>query len=55
MYLIVYGAMFLLIILLLPQGIIPTLQKYWSKIRSARAKSQKEAMLVVENGKKEKA
>ena len=28
-YLIIYGGMFLVIILLLPEGIIPTLNKYW--------------------------
>ncbi len=55
LYLIVYGAMFLLIILLLPQGIVPTLQKYWLKIRAARSKVPKETVLVVEPGKKEKA
>ncbi len=55
LYLVVYGAMFLAIILLLPQGIIPTLQKYWLKIHASREESQKEAMLVVEQGKKEKA
>ncbi len=32
-YLIVYGALFLAIILLLPEGIVPTLSKYWRKWR----------------------
>ncbi len=31
LYLIIYGAMFLLIILLLPEGIVPSFQKYWQK------------------------
>jgi len=35
-YLIVYGGMFLTIILLLPEGIIPTLNKYWLKWRANR-------------------
>ncbi len=35
-YLIVYGVLFLVIILLLPQGILPTLQALWLKNRSAR-------------------
>jgi branched-chain amino acid transport system permease protein len=30
-YLIIYGAMFLVILLVLPEGIVPTLGKYWSK------------------------
>jgi branched-chain amino acid transport system permease protein len=33
-YLIIYGALFLAIILLLPEGIVPTLQKYWTRLRS---------------------
>ncbi len=34
-YLIVYGALFLGIILLLPEGILPTLRKYWLKRKLA--------------------
>src|SRR5512143_3820564 len=30
-YLIIYGALFLAIILLLPEGVVPTLEKYWMK------------------------
>ncbi len=37
-YLIVYGVLFLVIILLLPQGILPTLQSLWIKNRAARAR-----------------
>ncbi len=36
-YLIVYGILFLGIILLLPEGIIPTLQKAWNKRRAMRS------------------
>jgi branched-chain amino acid transport system permease protein len=36
-YLIIYGALFLAIILLLPEGIIPTTRKYWLKWKIARA------------------
>jgi branched-chain amino acid transport system permease protein len=36
-YLIIYGALFLAIILLLPEGIVPTLNRYWLRWRSARA------------------
>jgi branched-chain amino acid transport system permease protein len=35
-YLIIYGALFLAIILLLPEGIVPTLNKYWSKWKHSR-------------------
>ncbi len=35
-YLIIYGGMFLAIILLLPEGIIPTLNKYWLNWRAKR-------------------
>jgi branched-chain amino acid transport system permease protein len=34
-YLIAYGALFLAIILLLPEGIVPTLSRYWRKRRAA--------------------
>lgn len=36
-YLIIYGALFLTIILLLPEGIVPTLNKYWMKWNVARS------------------
>ena len=35
-YLIIYGALFLAIILLLPEGIVPTLNKYWIKWNASR-------------------
>jgi branched-chain amino acid transport system permease protein len=35
-YLIIYGALFLAIILLLPEGIVPTLDKYWMKWNASR-------------------
>jgi branched-chain amino acid transport system permease protein len=35
-YLIIYGAFFLAIILLLPEGVIPTLNKYWTKWNASR-------------------
>lgn len=66
LYLIIYGAMFLLIILLLPDGIVPTVQKYWRKLSAGpRAKSgpaeeteasrRPERALRVEKPKKERA
>lgn len=36
-YLIIYGALFLAIMLLLPEGIVPTLLKWWSGRRARRA------------------
>jgi hypothetical protein len=39
-YLIAYGALFLAIILLLPEGIVPTLSRYWRKGRTAHVVSQ---------------
>ncbi len=38
-YLIIYGALFLAIILLLPEGIVPTLSKYWVKWKAMRSGS----------------
>lgn len=35
-YLIIYGALFLVIILVLPEGIVPTLRKWWLRWRAAR-------------------
>jgi branched-chain amino acid transport system permease protein len=39
-YLIVYGVLFLAIILLLPEGILPTIRKRWSTWVAARDKTQ---------------
>ena len=45
-YLIIYGALFLAIILLLPEGIIPTLSKYWLKWKTARSGATNAPALV---------
>jgi branched-chain amino acid transport system permease protein len=37
-YLIIYGAMFLVIILLLPEGIVPTLRKWWVRWLARRSR-----------------
>jgi len=42
-YLIIYGALFLAIILLLPRGIIPTIRERWNKYRAMRAQSEAQA------------
>ncbi len=39
-YLVIYGALFLVIILLLPQGIVPTLRNYWQKLLAGRKRSR---------------
>ncbi len=44
-YLIAYGALFLAIILLLPEGIVPTLSRYWRKRRTAHVVSQSASVL----------
>ncbi len=38
-YLVIYGVLFLVIILLLPEGIVPTLQKYWMKLSARRSQA----------------
>jgi branched-chain amino acid transport system permease protein len=38
-YLIIYGALFLVIILLLPEGILPTLRKFWTRWSAQRVAS----------------
>jgi branched-chain amino acid transport system permease protein len=40
-YLIIYGGLFLAIILLLPEGIIPTLNKYWLRWKASRDRMKK--------------
>ncbi len=41
-YLVVYGALFLVIILLLPRGILPTLQERWVKYQVTRSQKMQE-------------
>jgi branched-chain amino acid transport system permease protein len=41
-YLIIYGALFLIIILLLPRGVIPTLQERWFKYQATRKQQRQE-------------
>lgn len=48
-YLIIYGVMFLVIILLLPEGIIPTLSKYWLKWRNPRSGPKNEPTVAVKD------
>lgn len=46
-YLIVYGGLLLLVVLLLPRGIIPTLNDWWLKYRAGRLQSEQEEGAVV--------
>ncbi len=39
-YLVIYGALFLVVILLLPQGVIPTLRARWARFQAARGQQQ---------------
>lgn len=39
-YPVIYGGLFLIVILLLPRGIIPTIRDYWTKFRVARTKRE---------------
>lgn len=47
-YPIIYGALFLIVILLLPRGIIPTIRDYWSRFQVARTRRepQEEEIIV---------
>lgn len=47
LYLIIYGALFLVILLLLPRGIVPTLQDRWVKYRGLREGQQRKDEVVI--------
>jgi branched-chain amino acid transport system permease protein len=49
-YLIIYGALFLVIMLLLPRGIIPTLNERWIKFQYARQRSSQKGVAVAVSG-----
>ncbi len=42
-YLVIYGALFLIVILLLPRGIVPTLTDRWAKYQATRLQKQQES------------
>lgn len=46
-YLVIYGALFLVVILLLPQGVIPTLWIYWNKYQVSRSQREERENGVV--------
>ena len=45
-YLLIYGALFLVVILLLPRGIIPTLSERWNKYQLVRHQNQQESNAI---------
>ena len=49
-YLIIYGSLFLVIMLLLPRGIIPTLSERWVKFQHARLRSSQNSVPVMSSG-----
>ncbi|HEX7736328.1 MAG TPA: branched-chain amino acid ABC transporter permease [Ktedonobacteraceae bacterium] len=46
-YLVIYGALFLVVLLLLPRGILPTFQDRWQKYRAQQADRRREDGVVV--------
>ena len=46
-YLVIYGALFLVVILLMPRGIVPTLQAYWHKYQATRNRDRQRVNGVV--------
>ncbi len=46
-YLVIYGALFLVIILLMPRGVIPTLSERWAKFQATRRQRQQESGAIV--------
>ncbi|MFL5624957.1 MAG: branched-chain amino acid ABC transporter permease [Ktedonobacteraceae bacterium] len=46
-YLVIYGALFLVVLLLLPQGVVPTLRTYWNKFQASRGQKEEQHNGVV--------
>jgi branched-chain amino acid transport system permease protein len=46
-YLVIYGVMFLVIILLLPRGIVPTIGEWWTRWQASRSNTSEEAVVPV--------
>ena len=46
-YLIIYGALFLVVILLLPQGVVPSLRTRWVKLQVVRSQRQASSLAIV--------
>ena len=45
-YLVIYGALFLVVILLLPRGIIPTLRARWARFQATRSQQQETGNII---------
>ena len=43
-YLVIYGALFLVVLLLLPQGVVPTLRVRWNRFKAARSQQEEVAV-----------
>ena len=41
-YLVIYGALFLVVLLLLPQGVVPTLRARWTRFKATRSQQEEE-------------
>jgi branched-chain amino acid transport system permease protein len=46
-YLVIYGAMFIVIILALPRGIVPTISEWWARRQASRRNTTEEAVVAV--------
>ncbi len=47
LYLVLYGGLFLVVLLVLPRGILPTLQDRWTKFRALRQNEQREDGVMI--------
>ncbi len=43
-YLVIYGALFLVVLLLLPQGVVPTLRARWTRFKATRSQQEEVAV-----------
>ena len=53
-YLVIYGALFLVVILLLPQGVVPTLRALWARFQAARSQQQETGVTITPIPKQDK-
>jgi branched-chain amino acid transport system permease protein len=49
-YLVIYGALFIVIILLLPRGIVPTISERWARWRASRSNTTEQVIVPLANG-----
>ena len=48
-YLVIYGALFLVVLLLLPQGVVPTLRARWTRFKATRSQQEEVAVSDTES------